>query len=86
MTLSTIATNKAADLSPPRAGHILPAPYALAFWLILLAVALLGVANCAVRRPRSAITNCLSVMESTRVEYSKRAIVDFQQMAVYYAL
>jgi hypothetical protein len=51
MMLSTIATNKAADLSPPRTGHVLPAPYVLAFWLILLAVALLGVANCALVPP-----------------------------------
>jgi hypothetical protein len=51
MTLSTIATNKAADLSPPLPGPFLPPPYALAFWLILLAVALLGVANCALVPP-----------------------------------
>ncbi len=51
MTLSTIATNKAADLSPPLPGQFLPPPYALAFWLILLAVALLGVANCALLPP-----------------------------------
>jgi len=51
MTLSPIATNKAADFSPPLPGHFLPAPYALAFWLILVAVALLGVANCALLPP-----------------------------------
>jgi hypothetical protein len=44
-----------------------------------------GMANCAVRRPSSAIASSLSVMESMRVEYSKRAVADFQQMAVYYA-
>jgi hypothetical protein len=51
MTLSTIATSKAADHAPPLPGHFLPAPYALAFWLILVAVALLGVANCALLPP-----------------------------------
>jgi hypothetical protein len=45
MTPSTITPNRAADL------HFLPAPYTLAFWLILTAVALLGVANCALLPP-----------------------------------